>query len=121
MKITFERSDRKYIYIGLFVLVFLAANGFQYFSNRDLRNDIKERDKINLKLEETNESLKDASLVIELELEAMQVKADSFQASERIYKNRYYATNKKLKQILGTYAGSSDDDKWDAFTNSLKE
>lgn len=121
MKVTFERSDRKYIYIGLFVLVFLAVSGFQYFSNKGLKNDIKDRDKINLKLEETNESLKDASLIIELELEAMQVRADSFQASERVYKNRYYATDKKLRQILSTYASSSDDDKWDAFTNSLHE
>jgi len=59
--------------------------------------------------------------LLEKEKEVLIKRADSFQSAEVIYKNKYYATNKKLKAIISSYIVSTDDAKWDAFTDSLNE
>ena len=121
MKIEFEPSDKKYIYIAIFVLIFIAISAFQYYTNKGLSEIIKQREKENKEQKDDIKSLKKTITLFEKEKEILLSKVDSFEVSENLFKNKYYATNKKLKNVLDAYNGSSDDDKWDAFTNSLKE
>ena len=121
MKIEFEASDKKYIYIVIGVILFIVLSMFQYYANNDLSEIIKQREVENKVQKQDIKSLETSIDIFEVEKEYLLNKVDSIEASENLFKNKYYATNKKLKSVLDAYNGSSDDDKWDAFTNSLKE
>ena len=121
MKIEIEESDKKYIYIVIGLIFFITLSMFQYYSNKGLSEDIKKREAENKEQKEDIKSLKATINSYEVEKGLLLNKVDSIKASEDLFKNKYYATNNKLKNILSSYNDASDDDKWDAFTNALKE
>ena len=45
MKIEFEASDKKYIYIVIGVILFIVLSMFQYYANNDLSEIIKQKRK----------------------------------------------------------------------------
>jgi len=121
MKVEFEQTDKKYIYIFIALAVFIVVSFTQYKSNSLLKEDIRKRDEANKEQKSDIENLLEVVDSLEMEKTEVVKRADSIEIKEIYYKNKYYATNKKLKDIISGYAGSSDEDKWDAFTNSLHE
>lgn len=121
MRIIVGREDRKYLYVAGAVLVIIVIYMFQQRAVRDLQSSIKEKAEKNVRDNNKIKSLEGSLKTLSAEVDVLMTKADSLQASEEKYKNSYYATDKNLRAILGIYAGSSDDDKWNAFTKSLHE
>jgi hypothetical protein len=110
-----------YLYLAIVALVLILLSVVHYYRTKELTTRIEARDAINLvhktkikELEASVESLQKEKIVV-------LKKADSLEIQETYYKNRYYATNKKLKELLNDYDNSSDDAKWDAFSGAIKE
>lgn len=119
MKVQFEKSDKKYIYIGIFIILFFGLSAFQYLSNRDLKKQIKEKKAEIMVLQNKNDGLLKSVDSLSQVKDSLLVAADSIETQETYYKNKFYATNKKLQDILNGYSGLSDDDKWDAFSRAV--
>lgn len=121
MKVVLEKQDAKYAYMAVVLAVFFAVVFFQYRAKARLEDSIREKTEANARSKESIKVLEASLVVISKKVTGLVTKADSLQESEKKYKNSYYATDKNLKIILGIYAGSTDDDKWDAFSKSLRE
>lgn len=119
MKLEFEKADRKYIYIGIAVLLFGALSAFQYFGNNDLKRLIKEKKAEVEILKNHNEGLLKSVDILTIKRDSLIRKTDSIEIKETYYKNKYYATNKRLQDIINGYDNLSNDDKWDEFTKSV--
>lgn len=103
--------------VGILALVLLSI--FQYYRNRNLRWDLKDKKEEFDFLQSTNDELNDNVLILERERDVVNEKIDSLVQIETYYKNKYYATNKKLKNILDNYDSMSAEDRWNALTKSL--
>lgn len=119
MKIQFEKSDRKYIYIGIALILFGLLSAFQYYRNKDLKRLIREKEAKVQTLKKDNEGLLKSIEVLNVQKDSLAKKSDSIEVKEKYYKFKYYATDKKLKDILGNFDSLSNDGKWDAFTKSI--
>lgn len=119
MKIQFEKSDRKYIYIGIALVLVGVLSAFQYLRNSDLKRQIKEKEaKVEL-LKKDNKGLLKSVELLTIKKDSLEKVSDSIEVKEQYYKYKYYATNKKLKDILNDFDSLSNDGKWDAFTKSV--
>lgn len=119
MKIQVEKSDRKYLYIGIALLLFGALSAFQYLSNSDLKRLIKEKKSEVEILKNYNEGLLKSVDILTIKRDSLIKISDSIEIKENYYKNKYYATNKRLQDIIDGYDNLSNDDKWDEFTKSV--
>ena len=121
MKIKFEPTDTKWLYITIFILIFATVSIFQYYRNKDLKEAIKQDKELIKSLNKDVSTLYSQIEFVEMEKAAVLKRADSFETQEQLYKNKYYASNKKLKKLLADYDSSSSNDKWDLLTGALAE
>lgn len=114
-------NNNKYFFLVIVVQILLLFSVIHYYRTKELKSRIDARDAINLVQENKIKSLESA--VDSLQIAKLDVlkKADSLELKETYYKNRYYATNKKLKDLLNDYDSSSDDAKWSAFTGAIED
>jgi hypothetical protein len=115
----FISSNILYIIIGVLILFMLFI--INYYRTKELNtiiNGVKEQNKVLVDKVKRVETAFDSIQIIK---QKALIKKDSFEIRETYFKNKYYATNNKLKKILTTYDNSSDDDKWAAFSRSLRE
>lgn len=119
MKVQFEKADRRYIYIGLAVVIVAVLSAFQYFRTSDLKRQIREKEAEVENLKKDKESLLKSVELLNFKKDSLAKKSDSIEVKEQYYKYKYYATDKKLKDILGGFNTLSNDDKWDEFTKSI--
>lgn len=120
MKIAFENRSEKLLAIAIAVVVaFITLSLMQYSNNKLLRKQINVNNKEVKELQIVNDALTKQIEISELEKQAIEKQIDSVEKSETYFKNKYYATNEKLKIILGNYNGSSDATKNELFTTAV--
>jgi len=121
MKIQLEYTDRKWIYLTIFILIFATVSIFQYYRNKDLREAIKQDKELIKSLNKDVSTLYTQINSIEMEKAAVLKRVDSFEIQEQLYKDKYYASNQKLRKIISDYNSASSNDKWDLLTRALAE
>jgi GTPase involved in cell partitioning and DNA repair len=120
MKVKFANRSEKLLVIAAFiVLTLITLTAIQSTRNKSLRDTIKRNTVIVKELEAVNEDLMEQIDISETSKEIMFQKMDSVEKSETYFKNKYYATNEKLKSILGNYNSSSNATKNELFTNAV--
>lgn len=120
MKVEFaNRSEKLLVLVIIIAISFITLTAIQSMRNKSLRDQIKKNNIIVKELEAVNLDLKEQINISETEKELIAVKIDSVEKSELYFKNKYYATNEKLKTILGAYSGSSDAAKNELFSNAI--
>lgn len=121
MRITLEKSDKDYLFIGIIVLLICCSIFFQVRTSGVYEKQLVERELVNKGQRDAIKTLKGS--VKDLDNQAIKLgnKADSLQLSENKYKNNYYELNKKFKSSVSLYNRSSSDDKWRVFTEIINE
>lgn len=119
MKVQFEKEDKKYFFIVIGLLLFIVFSAFQYYRNRDLTEEMNKKLLEVENLKKNNEGLLKSIDKLTIVKDSLSKIADSIEVKEQYYKDKYYATNKKLKDILNDYDNLDDDDKWDEFSNAI--
>lgn len=108
-----------YIYIILGVAVFIFLSVLQFKRNSNLNQKLKDSQENVEVLESTNEELKVNNEQLIKKGDSIIKEIDNVTEERTYYKNKYYVTNKKLKDIINNYNSLSAEDRWDEFTKSL--
>ena len=113
--------SRFYLYLTIFVLLIGMASVIHYYRTKELKDRIEARDKENKTLKDDIIRLDAAVDSLGQEKKKLIKQADSLEAKETYYKNKYYIVNEKLRKVLSDYSSASPDDKWKLFTDSVNE
>jgi len=97
------------------------ASVIHYYRTKELKDRIEARDKENKTLKDDIIRLDAAVDSLGQEKKKLIKQADSLEAKETYYKNKYYIVNEKLRKVLSDYSSASPDDKWKLFTDSVNE
>jgi len=116
-----NKVNRLYLYLIIFALIVGMAGLFHYYSNKDLRLQIEARNIENKDLKEDIKRLDESLTLLKEEKEGLIEEADSLEAKETYYKNKYYIVNEKLRKVLADYNSATPDGKWELFTDSINE
>jgi len=116
-----NKVSRFYLYLTIFVLLIGMASVIHYYRTKELKDRIEARDKENKTLKDDIIRLDAAVDSLGQEKKKLIKQADSLEAKETYYKNKYYIVNEKLRKVLSDYSSASPDDKWKLFTDSVNE
>jgi peptidoglycan hydrolase CwlO-like protein len=121
MRLIIQENDRKYLYIGLIILIICLSVSYQVRTASRHSEVIREKEKINTQQKDDIGNLEGSVEVLNTKAKKLMLEADSLQASEEKFKQNYYATDKKLKSTILSYDRSSDASKWRALSKAIRE